>query len=218
MSLKPLPSSAPGRRARAAGFTLIEVLVSTAVGLTLLASLLTVQRFQLLAVEDQSTQLNVQSAARSFADLFVREVRRAGFDPSCSGAPETIVRATAAEVRVQADLDGSGAVDAPDEDVTYRFDLQRNRVERIAGDRAEVLLQGFDPERSAFRYFDGAGNELVPAPALTADQRAAVRRVRLDLVLTAARARGDRDVPVQASVAAEAELRNRYFVGTTNCA
>ncbi len=204
------------RRGNARGYTLIEVLVALALGAGVAATVAWFQRSQFLAMEEQAQQLDVQNTARAVVDLFSRDVRRAGMDPNCSGAIAPLVTASPTQVRLQADLNANGALDAT-EDLTYRL-VNNQRVERQAGPTTETLLDDVNLFGSRFRYYDGAGNELVPwFGQLTSGQRASARRVRLEFVAQRQPHSGRRSAPVAARAATDVELRNRFFIATTTC-
>src|SRR5450759_658202 len=68
-----------------AGFTLTEALVATALGLVVLGVFMSFHIAQMYAMRNQTGQVDLQTSARSIADLFAREVRRAGTgtNPNC---------------------------------------------------------------------------------------------------------------------------------------
>jgi len=200
----------------AAGVTLIDLLVSVALGLVAMATVLSFHRAQLSALQDQARQLDLQTSTRAIVDLFAREVRRAGLDPGCTRNFAMLADGSATQVRVQQDLNANGALDPGSEDITYRI-VQSNRLERVTGTSTEVLLSNLDLSGSRVRYFDGGGAELLPSPSLSAAQRAAVRRVRLELVASGAAASPTRTTPLIASAATDVELRNRFFVISNTC-
>lgn len=202
------------------GFTLVEILVATALGLVALASFVAFNRFQLFALSNQATQVDVQTTARSVLDLFAREVRRAGMDPTCSKAFEAIATASTEEVRIQSDLDGSGAIDATNEDIIYRYNFETDAVERVANGFADILLADLDLSGSELIYFDAAGNQLQPAVStggLNAAQRATVRRVRMELAVADSAVDPLNSQPLRARMSTDVNLRNRFFLASTAC-
>lgn len=211
------PSTRGGAQA---GFTLPELLVASALGLAALGTFLLFNRFQLFALRNQATQLDVQTTARAIVDLMARELRRAGADPKCAKNFEGIAKGTATELRVQADLNGNGAIDQPDENITYRLNIDGNKVERIAGGVTDELVSDVRLTGSAIHYYDGAGTELVPtgSPAeLTAAQRTTVRRVRARLAIDGSAVDPQNPQPLRAQVSTDVDLRNRFFVASTAC-
>jgi hypothetical protein len=115
-------------------------------------------------------------------DLMMREVRNAGYDPEESGF-DPILQATGDTIQVRSDYRGDnpgdppdGAVDDPNEDVTYSVNAS-NQIER----NGAVLVNS--PGGLSFGYVleDGTTYD-PPAPGdpplvLTADERADVRAV-----------------------------------------
>jgi hypothetical protein len=212
-----------GRRRRQGGFTPVEVLVASAVGLSALAAVLSLNRFQMLTLRNQTAQVDVQTTVRNIVELFGREVRRAGANPGCKiAAFSGIVEARGGRIRVQSDLNGDGKLTSAGEDVYYRFRDGRDTVERTdmgTGGSAESLLSGVDLQDSNLRYYDGNGTELTPGwdGVLSAAERSAVRRVRIELnvAATGLGIASTRRLVAQAS--ADVDLRNRYFLGATAC-
>jgi len=201
-----------------AGFSLAELLVAATVSLVALVCIGAFNRFQLFAIRDQAAQVDLQSGARSIADLFGREIRRAGMDPTCSKAFEAIATATTTQVRFKSDLNANGAIGGTDEDITYRFRLWREKIERTSGGVTDLLMSALDPAGSGLAYFDANGIQLIPGSGgLTSAQRAAVRRIRLSLAF-----KGDAVDPQNSQlqvtqVSADIDLRNRFFLGSTAC-
>jgi len=206
------------RRNGQAGFTLTELLVATTLGLVLLANVGSFHRFQLFALRNQATQLQIQTDARNFADLFAREVRRAGMNPTCAAGISGIVEATSSLLHFQADLDSSGAIDGANEDVTYRYNADANTVRRTANGVTDTLLSGTNLSGSRVRYFNAANAELVPSSGgLSAAQRAAVVRVRLELAMASSSIDPQNSSKLLAQVASDVDLRNRFFITSMPC-
>jgi type II secretory pathway component PulJ len=193
----------------------LEALVSMLLGSALLLGLHVFSQAQLKSMQNQATQISVQSVARSMVELIARDLRRSGMDPTCAKAFSALSVAKSDEVRVKSDLDASGFIDAPEEDVSYRYDYATNSVERISGGISSELLDGITFSGSRLRYFDGAGAELVPnASGLDATDRGQVRRIRIEIALADS---ADPERRQQARVATDVDLRNRYFLATTEC-
>ncbi|MGE0519551.1 MAG: PilW family protein [Candidatus Binatia bacterium] len=196
--------------------SLIETVIGVMLGLVVTIGVFSFNSRHSFAMQDQLRQLDVQSAARSVVDLFAREVRRAGANPTCTGAFEAIATAKADEIQLRSDLDGSGAIDQPHEDVRYRWRVTDQILERTAG-QTDLLLSGQELTGSRFRYFDGAGTELMPGAGLDAAQRASVRRVRIEVALRERPADPDMGGSLTASASTDIDLRNRFFVASTGC-
>ncbi len=201
------------------GFTTVEILVATAISLVALATVTSFNRFQLFALRNQANQLDLQTTARNFVDLFAREVRRAGVDPTCAKTFSGIVDAGATWLRIQSDLNGTGIIGAPNEDVRYFYDFSTNSARRTANGTTEILVSGVNLDGSRIRYFDTAGTEIVPSGTspLTAAQRAAIRRVRIELAMAGAEVDPLNSLPLISRLVADVDLRNRFFVTGTAC-
>jgi hypothetical protein len=115
-------------------------------------------------------------------EAFTLDVRRAGFDPGAIGL-DALVEATTARLRLLADLDGDGAIDATSEElITIACDVPGGRLSRIVGTQSLPLANGV--VACALAYAD-AGGAAVPMPpgGLDAGARRRVRRATLDLAL-----------------------------------
>lgn len=205
------------RRLGCAGFSLVEMLVATAIGLVGVATFLSFNRFQLFALQDQTKQVDLQKTARAMVDLFAREIRRAGMDPTCAGTFNGIATANAFRIQIKADLDSSGAIDAVNEDVTYRYNFEDGSIERATTTSVEKLISGVNLAGSRFYYFDASGTELTGPWGLTSAQRDAVRRVRIELRLSDEAANPNESENLGASASTNVDLRNRFFVAATAC-
>jgi len=216
---------AQGRALGQAGFTLTEVLVATAIGLVGLAAFTSFSVDHMYTMSNQANQTDLQTAARSIADLFAREVRRAGTgtNPTCSGNASTgLMVAKTTQVRFRADLDANGALTGANEDVTYYLNTGDSKsVTRRDNNasRTDTLWSGVSLTGSQFFYFDGNGNQLVPDDGgLSNNQLLQVRRIRLKLALTAQTIDPGDKLLLTAKEVADVELRNRYFVMAASCA
>lgn len=206
-----------GKKHRAsdqAGFSVIEILVSTALTLALMATVFSLNRTQLQALRRQAVQLDIQSTARDVVDLFAREVRRASMDPTCGGAFEGIATAKSHEIRFQSDLNGNGVIDGTNEDITYQF-VKHQTIIRTEGDTSDTLLEDIDLH-GHLNYFDGDGNNL--GSTLDEAERAEVRRISFRLSLEDTRTHPDGSPATEAYVTTDINLRNRFFVSSTACA
>jgi len=200
------------------GFTLVDLIVATGLGLVALTAILSFNRAQLFAVRNQARQNDLQMTARNIVDLFSREVRRAGGNPTCAPGISTIADAKQQLLRIQTDLNGDGAATGVDEDVTYQYKFSSRRFDRVANGNTDPLVEGVDLTGSRIRYFDGAGTEVTAgSTGLSSAQRSNVRRVRIELVMARPQFDPQNSVPIRLEVANDIDLRNRYFVNPTGC-
>ena len=211
-----------------AGFTPIETLLATAIGLIAIASFISFNTAQMYAMRGQTNQVDLQTSARSIADLFAREVRRAGTgtNVACTGAVSTgLLVAQSSQVRIRADLDANGVLTGQNEDVTYTLDFNNNQVTRTDNNgsgtglpRTDTLWSGVSISGSQMTYFDSAGNQLATGSSgLSAADLLTVRRIKLELALTGKVVQPGNTIQLTATDAASIELRNRHFV-TDVCA
>lgn len=204
------------RPSRQAGFTVIEVLVSTSIALVALMTASAFGRFQLFALRNQANQLDIQTAARSVVDLFAREVRQAGLDPTCAKTFSAVADARPNLLHIQADLNGNGVIDGGNEDIAYAY--VTNGIQRTAGGATDVLISNETLTGSTFRYFDSSGTELVPSgAALNQAQRNAIQRIRIELAVQGKAVDPLNSQPLMASVSSDVDLRNRFFISGTGC-
>jgi Tfp pilus assembly protein PilW len=207
-----------------AGFTLMETLVATVVGLAVLGAFTSFNVTQMYGMRNQANQVDLQTTARSIVDLFAREVRRAGggTNVGCVGTVSTgILVAQSSQVRTRVDLNGDGALTGSNEDVTYTLDLGHNQVTRTdnGSARTDTLWSGVSLAGSQISYFDSAGNQLAPgSTGLNAAQLLQVTRIKLQLTLTGRVLQPGNSILQTAMEATDVELRNRYFVMPSVCA
>jgi hypothetical protein len=187
--------------------------------MTLTATLLGSYRFHLFALKRQETQLDVQETARSLIDVVAREVRQAGYDPTCAKTFEAVADARTHLLGFQFDRNGDGVI-GNDENITYSYDAEAQDVGRSSGGVRTPLVSGLSVETLSFAYFDGAGAPLVPTgnpAALSAAQRAAVRRVRVTVHLERPQPTQFGTAPVVSEMVTNVDLRNRFFNGGVGC-
>jgi type IV pilus assembly protein PilW len=184
------------------GFTLVELLVTSAILATVTLILTTVLissgRLQAKTVRQAENQMDVRQAV----SLMTTEVRQAGADPRDPPMGLVgVVTADSVNLRVRADLNADGALQTaePSEDVTYRYDAGARTLSRNPGTGAAVLLS--DVSAMRFSYFDAANQPLTAMPLSAADA-ALVHSVGLTVTAT------DRDsLPI--TITTRVTLRNQ---------
>jgi Tfp pilus assembly protein PilW len=174
MSSRP---SAP--RAAERGVTLVEVLVGTALGLAVVASLASAVASGGRLLVSGSARAEAEDTLQLALEALAFDVRRAGWDPAAAGI-EPLVHADADGFGVGADLDGDGTVDATSEEyVRWRCDHAGHRLVRTIGQQAMTLADGVvgcTPD------YTGPGGAPL-APPLDAGARAEVAAVGLHVRL-----------------------------------
>jgi type II secretory pathway component PulJ len=207
-------------RRRRAGFTTLEALIGAAVALAALASTVVFLQTQLKAIALQERYARSQAVTRTAVDLLARELPMAGYDPrgtalpvapgpTCPGVSRGIVVAERRRLRFRQDLDGDGAIKGAGEDVTYS--LSGGKLVRKDGSTLP-LVDAVPKNGLRFRYF-GAGNpgvELPAEPALGADTRDCIARVRVTLAASTDAA--GIPTPATATVTTEVSIRNRALL------
>ncbi len=202
------------------GISVVEVLVAAVLGVIVIGTVNSFSRFQLFSLRNQAAQNDVQMVARSVSDIFARDVRRSGFNPQCGAGVDALSLAKPGEVLLNADHDGDGALGGIDESLLYRFVANGGTYgfERVANGRADLLIDGVDPGATRFRYYDGNGAELTNGIAgLSNAEMALIRRIRLELAVSASSADPSGSVPVEVQIANDVDIRNRHFVNQVAC-
>ena len=166
---------------REGGFTLIEMLVAMGVGMVMLAAVASVFTLQNKALSSQEDMVELQQNVRAAMDIMTGEIGMAGYDLTrvndTVSANNFVGVATmnASQIRIQADLDGSGVINAASqENLTYSFDTTdaaNKKIRRDVGSGAQPFMEHV--ENLAFAYLDGNG-------AVTANP-ANVRRIRITI-------------------------------------
>jgi Tfp pilus assembly protein PilW len=172
------------------GAGLLELLIGSALGLGVLASLTGAVGTGTRLLAGASARVEGEDTAQGALEAFTFDVRRAGYDPAAAGiAP--VADARADQLVLAADLDGDGIVDPSSEETTaYVCSIGGARLSRITGRQSLPLADRVST--CVFRYFDGAGAPIAVAPGgLDALARGRIRAVALDLVLRPTRLTGE---------------------------
>jgi type IV pilus assembly protein PilW len=146
------------------GFTLIELMVSMAIGLVILAGIagtFTLQTRQNSAEEQiGSMQQNVRAAL----DLMIREIQMAKYDPAGTSFPSGTYGITysASQLEIKADSSGNGSLDTSSgsvEDIIYAYDSANLRITRQLGSGTPQVLAD-NVTAFTFNYYDASGNAI----------------------------------------------------------
>jgi prepilin-type N-terminal cleavage/methylation domain-containing protein len=150
--------------ARAAGFSLVEMLIAMLILGVLTASLFPLLNdFQREAAYRSETQA-VLDNIRVAVETLEKYIRQAGNDPHGAGFQGITIISDRA-VAIQSDLKGShgsdkgdpnGDIDGSDETVTLRFNPANQSVEIVAGGAAQIVCNHVSDLK--FRYYDSDGN------------------------------------------------------------
>lgn len=189
------------------GVSSVEILVASVIGMIAMAGVSSFSQMQSQTLTAQAGRLDEQTTARNAIELFSREVRLAGLDPSCSGAFDGIVSASTTQIQFNSDLDSDGAIDAATEEVRYQINTAGQLV-RIQNQGSDLLVSGISLDDSRFFYLDANGNEI--ATPVSQDEIDSVRRIGIEL--TVGDAGGE-----SMSLSTEVSLRSRFFVKPIEC-
>ena len=137
-----------------AGYTLVEVLVATAVMGLLMSATLSLLQSGLAAWGWGAGRVEAQQAVRAALERMARELRDAGYDPTGAGI-EAVLVAEPTRIVFQRDLNGNGLIDPTRERVTYLLRPGETTLRRAGGGGAQPLAESV--RRFALSYFDSAG-------------------------------------------------------------
>jgi Tfp pilus assembly protein PilW len=181
---------------RPSGFTIVEIVVSLASALLVLAAAGSFSRSQSRAFERDAGHFAVRETVRRVLGMISEELRGAGFTPvvgSFDGATGGLTIAEAQRIEVRADLHGPSTGDPPDgaidddsdERIGFLLSASRGIVSETIGRQSQPLtLDGMVPANGlVFRYFDACDAEIhVPPGGLDDASRARVRRIAVHLL------------------------------------
>ena len=143
------------------GFTLIEMLISMAIGLIIMAALSSAFLMQRKTYDVQEQIVEMVQTARAAMDMMTREIRMGGYDPT--GAGFDGIPYNAGQLQIRADIDdnaGTGVSDGytndSNEDITYSYDNTNRQIDRNTGGGAQPFAENI--QAFTFSYLDSSGN------------------------------------------------------------
>ena len=162
-----------------AGFTLVELMVSMAISLAVLAAIagtFTAQTRQNNA-EEQLGQM--QQNVRGALDLMIREIHMAGYKPA-GGAFNGIQTSSATTLRIKLDLDSSGVeTDGTTDDISYAFDSSTGLISRTLNNTGSTATLADNVTAFSFTYLDANG--------ASTTTNTAVRRITINITARTAK-------------------------------
>jgi prepilin-type N-terminal cleavage/methylation domain-containing protein len=201
------------REARAAGFTLAELLVTMAISFVLGSAGFLFFRSQLRSLTDQSAGLDAIEGARAALDFMANEIRMAGANPAGSW-PQTGTcgagLSSAQTSRLTISWDGAngspidGTIDA-NESITYRYDSANKRIWRTVNGVDTLLIR--DATNLTFQYFKDSAAAAMSGGQVTSADCNGVTNVQVTVQVQTARATAVTNVNLGARVT----LRNRVL-------
>ena len=173
---------------RNAGFTLVELMVSMAIGLVVLAAITTTFTVQTRqnSAEEQLGQL--QQNVRAALDLMIREIKMAKYDPAATAFPAGTYGVTysATQLQVKSDIDGSGTLDSGTsgsvENIIYVWDSANLQITRQLGSSGTPQVLADNVTTFTFNYYDANG-----AAVTSSANSGNIRKVTLSITARTAR-------------------------------
>jgi Tfp pilus assembly protein PilE len=173
------------------GVTLIEALVTVGVAGIFCTALYGFYRLHSSVLQVEEVRLGLRESSRLAVDFMARELHMAGARPvrgsACAGF-ERLTEAEAQRVTMQYDFRGNSATappdgcpDDPSERISYVYNSTEQTLRRATTTGApQPFISDVPPEGFLLRYFDRDGGELIPP--LTAQARAAVHSIRIEVL------------------------------------
>jgi type IV pilus assembly protein PilW len=124
------------------GFTLVELMVTLAIGMVVMAAVTTtfISQTRFYSAQEQINEM--EQNARGALDVITRELKMAGYKPT--GLALTGIGYSFTQLQIQADLNGNGAITPvgtePNEIITYVFDSTNKQITRQDGTAAAQVL------------------------------------------------------------------------------
>jgi type IV pilus assembly protein PilW len=161
------------------GFTLIELMVSIAIGLVVLASVATTFTSQTRAYSAQEQINQMEQNLRGALDIMTREIKMAGYRPN-GGTVTGVVSYTSTSLTIQADIDGNGTLlasgsgsDTANEQIVYVYDSVNKKITRQVGSGTAATLAE-NISAFTFTYYQSSG-------ATLATSASNIRRIKIAL-------------------------------------
>jgi len=175
-------SGANPKSSNAGGFTLIELMVSIAIGLMVLASVATTFTSQTRAYSAQEQVNQMEQNLRGALDIMSREIKMAGYRPN-GGTVTGVVSFSSTALTIQADINGNGTVlssgmgsDTAYEQIAYAYDSTNKKITRQVGSgTAETLAENISA--FSFLYYQAQSG----ATAATASAASDIRQIKISM-------------------------------------
>jgi type IV pilus assembly protein PilW len=138
------------------GFTLIELLIAMSMSVIILAAIFTfsIAQGQYLSTREQVTQMT--QGVRAGMDMLTHELEIAGYNPT--RAAFFGVTFNAAQLQLQADLNGDGDTNDANENIIYTYNAGSRQILRNTGDGNGNVPLADNMTAFTFQYLDANGN------------------------------------------------------------
>lgn len=175
------------------GMTLIELLVTLAVGSIIIAAIYSIYISQVQGQATQRAVLEMQQGLRSALTIMDREIRTAGADPMGTAGAEILI-ASNSEFHFTHDIRGDepelpsdGDIDDPNENIRYGINTNDHLGREMGGAGGlQSLLDNVDALN--FVYLDRAGN-VIDTPVAPEDLNT-IRQVQVTVVVRYGQSQG----------------------------
>jgi len=193
------------------GFTLVELLVSIAVGMVIMLAVYGAMEMAQRSSVNVTNKISTQQDVRSVLDLMAMEIRMASYNPmnvsttwgtipACAGmglgTPTTsrkgIQVANRNAIVIAMDLDGSGVIgNADSEYLMYSYDGVSTISRNVRCGGNQGILGGVGTNTNVrnaaaglflFRYFDRTDNDITTTVEGSQDQIRNIRRILITIV------------------------------------
>ncbi len=186
------------------GFTLLEVLISTAILLTAMTAVSGMLLQSSRIGKMQQLSANMEADARSSLAMIVGKLRTAGWDPMSAGIPvvqlDTDLGDNVSEIETFADLDADGDTDGLNEQVLIRHIEDRIEWRRQASGSFEILAVGVTNDS------DGDGN---PEPMFVPDSLTDPTKIVVQITTESAEPDPVTREPMRFTMASEIAFRKK---------
>ena len=152
------------------GFSSVEIMVSMAIAMMVLAGVTNTFIGQTRYYNAQEHVNEMQQNARAAIDLMSREIKSAGYDPAGTAISNGIPYSPS-QLQLLADLDGDGSTAGTDENIIYSYDAINLRIQRTTGGTTTAVAENISD--FTFDYLDASGN-----PTTTAGN---IRQIRISI-------------------------------------
>ena len=200
-------SSARSHGIGVAGFTIVELIVTTAISLVLGSAGFFFFRDQVRSLIDQSAGLDAIEGARAALDFMGNDIRMASLKPtgSCATCGAGLSNARSDTITVAWDANSNGTLDA-DESITYAYNSGAKTVTRTINGTTTTLIRNVPSGGLSFQYLQSNGSAVAMSgsPA-TVTTPANVTTVLVTVQVEAKKATN----PWNTTVASRVTLRNR---------
>lgn len=171
------------------GFTLVELMVTTAISGIVMATLATTYTMQQRSATAQEQVVEMQQNIRAGLSVLERDIRMAGYDPTHALTDaQKIIAATSTTLRITQDLDQDGDVTKPNtgEDLTYSLYVAGDGIQKLGrndntgGAGNQAVAENIDAIEFYYTMADGTQTT---APTLA--QLSNIRSVQVSLLAQA---------------------------------